>query len=257
MDHLVLKLVLTPLVIGAASLAGRRWGPGVGGWLVGLPLTSGPIAFFIALRDGVGFAGAAAAGTLAGTISQAAFSVAYGWLAARGGWGACVLAGSLAFAVSTAVLEQLPLRLAVVGPSVAAGLAVAIRLLPRDRAAAARADVPSPPWDLPARMVAATGVVLLLTATAPMLGAQLTGLLSPYPVYAATLAAFAHRLEGPAAARAVLRGLLMGLFAFTAFFWVLAVILERWGIGAGFAAATGVALAVHGAALWLIRRGVR
>ena len=133
-----------------------------------------------------------------------------------------VLAGSLAFAVSTAVLEQLPLRLAVVGPSVAAGLAVAIRLLPRDRAAAARADVPSPPWDLPARMVAATGVVLLLTATAPMLGAQLTGLLSPYPVYAATLAAFAHRLEGPAAARAVLRGLLMGLFAFTAFFWVLA-----------------------------------
>ena len=139
MDHLALKLVLTPLLIGAASLAGRRWGPGVGGWLVGLPLTSGPIAFFIALRDGVSFAGAAAVGILAGTISQAAFSVAYGWLAAR----------------------------------------------------------------------------------------------------------------------AVLRGLLMGLFAFTAFFWVLAVILEPWGVGAGFAAASGVALAVQGASLWLIRRGER
>ena len=49
-----------------------------------------------------------------------------------------------------------------------------------------------------------------MTATAPMLGAQLTGLLSPYPVYAATLAAFAHRLEGPAAARAVLRGGIVG-----------------------------------------------
>jgi hypothetical protein len=36
MDTLALKLVLTPTLIGAASLAGRRWGPAVSGWLVGL-----------------------------------------------------------------------------------------------------------------------------------------------------------------------------------------------------------------------------
>ena len=34
---LVLKLILTPLLIGLISLAERRWGTRVGGWLVGLP----------------------------------------------------------------------------------------------------------------------------------------------------------------------------------------------------------------------------
>jgi len=33
---LLLKLVLTPALIAAASLAGRRWGHAVSGWLVGL-----------------------------------------------------------------------------------------------------------------------------------------------------------------------------------------------------------------------------
>jgi len=47
MDSLVFKIVTSPLLIQVASLAGRRWGPAVGGWFVGLPLTSGPIAFFL------------------------------------------------------------------------------------------------------------------------------------------------------------------------------------------------------------------
>jgi hypothetical protein len=42
---LALKLVLTPVLVGAASLAGRRWGSAIGGWLIGIPFTSGPIAF--------------------------------------------------------------------------------------------------------------------------------------------------------------------------------------------------------------------
>jgi len=256
MDHLVLKLVLTPLLIGAATLAGRRWGPAVSGWLVGLPLTSAPIAFFLALQDGVAFAAAAAVGILGGTLSQAAFSLVYAGLAPRESWMTCVIAGSGAFALSTAILDSLPLRLALLGPSVTAGLGLAVVLLRPVRGAdVSRPDRPRPAWDLPARMGAATGVVLLLTAGAPLLGARLTGLLAPYPIYAATLAGFAHRLEGPTAARAVLRGLLLGLFAFAAFFWVLAVVLPHHGIVGGFAAATGAALAVHGASLRLVRRG--
>ena len=49
MDNLTLKLVATPALIGTATLVGRRWGQSIGGWLVGLPLTTGPVAFFIAL----------------------------------------------------------------------------------------------------------------------------------------------------------------------------------------------------------------
>src|SRR4029077_20326398 len=49
MDTLVLKVVATPLLILGARLASRRWGEIVGGWFVGLPLTSGPVCFFLAL----------------------------------------------------------------------------------------------------------------------------------------------------------------------------------------------------------------
>ena len=65
MEILALKLVLTPVLIGGAGLAGRRWGQGIGGWLVGLPFTAAPVAFFPALaalveRTGIAPAFAAA-----------------------------------------------------------------------------------------------------------------------------------------------------------------------------------------------------
>ncbi|MFI5277868.1 MAG: hypothetical protein ACHQ1E_11410, partial [Ktedonobacterales bacterium] len=84
MTTLVLKLTLTPILIGIASLAGRRWGPAISGWLVGLPLTSGPVIFLLALAHGASFAAAAATGTLAGTLSECVFCLAYGWIAWRG-----------------------------------------------------------------------------------------------------------------------------------------------------------------------------
>ena len=49
LEILVLKLVVTPLLIAAATLVARRWGPGVGGWLAGFPLTSAPVSVFFAL----------------------------------------------------------------------------------------------------------------------------------------------------------------------------------------------------------------
>src|SRR5688572_16984702 len=136
---------------------------------------------------------------------------------------------------------------------VAITLAGAIRLLPTTppiRAATQRL----PPWDLPARMILATAIVLLLTGVAPALGPHLTGLLSPFPVYAAILTIFAHRLEGAAAATAVLRGLLLGLFAFSLFFLSLAMLLEPAGLLVAFVVATAAALATQGVTLWLLRR---
>ena len=70
---LLLKLILTPLLIGMASVAGRRWGPVVSGWLIGLPLTSAPVALFLAFEQGTTFASRVAQGTLMGLFSQAAF----------------------------------------------------------------------------------------------------------------------------------------------------------------------------------------
>ncbi len=252
-DTLALKLVLTPALVGIASLAGRRWGPAVGGWLVGLPFTSAPVAFFLALSYGPAFAAAAAVGTLAGTISQTAFCLAYGWLAWRG-WPVAVLAGCLAFGFSTVALQHVSLSSAPLFLIVIAALFVALHLMPGRSETSSPAAEPPPGWDIPARMVVATAIVLLLTGIAPQLGPHLTGLLTPFPVYAAILTVFAHQLQGPVAAASVLRGLLLGLFAFAGFFQVLALLIESVGTGPAFAAAIGVALALQGVSLWALRR---
>ena len=255
MDTLVLKLVLTPALIGTASLAGRRWGPAVSGWLVGFPFTSAPVALFLAINEGAQFAATAAAGTMAGTISQAVFSVVYGWLARRLAWPFSVAGSCVAFALSTLALRHLALPLLPLFAVVVVALVVALRLMPVPGAGSRSAGGAAPRWDIAARMVVATAFVLLLTGIAGALGPKLTGLLSPFPLYAGILAAFGHRFHGPAAAIAVLRGLLLGLFAFAGFFLALSALIERAGVGAAFAAAIAVAVAMQAGALWALRRG--
>src|SRR6267378_1716062 len=121
--------------------------------------------------------------------------------------------------------------------------------------AGGRAQLPRPPsWDLPARMIVATALVLALTALAPFVGARMSGLLATYPLFGAVLAAFAHHLSGAAAAGRVLRGLLIGLFGFTGFFLLLALAIEPIGIAAAFTAATALALAIQGGSLRALRR---
>jgi hypothetical protein len=253
MDSLALKLILTPILVGGASLAGRRWGPTVSGWLIALPLTSGPIIFFLALSQGLAFAAATAGAVLAGALSPIAFCLTYGWLAARWGWPRALGAACLVFAIATALLRPLPLWWPLVFPAVIGVLALALRLMPPPAQSETDA-ASSPQWEIPARILVATTFVVLLTAGAPLLGPQLTGLLAPFPLFGGTLAVFAHQFHGPQSAVSVLRGLLHGLFAFAGFFVVLAALLERAGLAAAFGLAVAVALLIQAGSLWLMRR---
>jgi hypothetical protein len=253
MDTLALKLTVTPVLILAASLASRRWGEAVGGWFVGLPLTSGPVCFFLALDQGVGFAAAAGVGCLAGAAAEAGFCTAFGLVAPRSGWPPALAAASVAFFLGVAALDRAALPLWPLVGLVCLALTAALALLPR--LGEGGLSVPAVPrWDIPARIVVATVLVLAVTTVAPLLGPRLSGLFSTYPVFATVLAAFSHRARGPAAAIQVLRGLMTGLFAFTGFFAVLAVTLERLGIAGGFAAATAVALLIQTGSLVVLRR---
>jgi hypothetical protein len=248
-DTLVLKLVLAPLLIAAASLAGRRWGQAVSGWFVGLPLTSGPIALILALDYGASFAAAAALGSLLGAVAEAAFSVAYARGAVRWSWPVSTVAACLAFAGVAAALQHASIALVPLALGVFVALAVALAAMP----STSRAGVHEarPRWDLPARMIIATALVLLLTETAPMLGPRLAGVLATFPVYAAIMTVFAHR-TGAAPAIQVLRGLLLGLFAFGAFFVVLGATIERAGIALGFTFALLAALVVQTVSLGVV-----
>ena len=245
---LLLKLVLTPALIAVASLAGRRWGHAVSGWLVGLPLTSGPVAFFLAIERGPSFAADAALGSLAGAIAEAAFCLAYAFVAPRMAWPAALAAASVAFTLVAGALQQPPLSL---GPiALAAFVSLALTLFVMPNAVATAAPAPPARWDLPARMVIATVLVLAITEAAPMIGPRWSGMLATFPVYAAILTVFAHRAAAAPAVQ-VLRGLVWGLFGFAGFFVILGALIEPAGVGPAFVAASGGALALQALSLRL------
>jgi uncharacterized membrane protein (GlpM family) len=109
-------------------------------------------------------------------------------------------------------------------------------------------------WDIPSRILIGTTFILLITGSASFLGPRLTGLLTMIPLYVTILAIFAHRHQGPAAAAHVLRGLLYGMFAYAGFFITLGLLIEKAGIAVSFLAAIGVALAIQGSSLVILRR---
>lgn len=252
-ETLALKLFITPVLVGAASLAGRRWGSEVGGWLVGIPFTSAPVALFLALGPGLHFAAQASIGILAGTVSQAAFALVYSWLAKARAWPICLSGATIAFVAVTAALEPLNVSGLVTFLLAVVVLAVSLTVMPRRRL---RADGTArlPGWDIPVRMVVATTFVIALTGAATALGPRLAGLLAPFPLYATVLAVFTHRIEGGVSAIGVLRGLLLGLFAFAGFFLTVAWLLESNGLAVAFAAAIAVALALQALSLGVGRR---
>ena len=254
MNTLLLKLIITPALIGTASLAGRRWGHSISGWLVALPLTTGPITFFLALTHGTAFAATAAAGTLAGGFSQAAFVLCYARLAPHWKWLPTLVASILSFAVITAALQQLNIPLVLLYLCVFLAFTLAIRLLPNTTQPVVPSETLPARWDIPLRMLIATIFVVVITGLASDFGPRLTGLLSPFPIFTATLAAFAHHQNGLDATVNVLRGLLMGLFSFASFFFVLAVMLQPAGILPAFTVAILTVVVLQSISFWLLRR---
>ncbi len=247
------KLLLVPAFIGTLSLAGRRWGPAISGWLVGLPVVAGPIVLFLALEQGRTFASGAARGTLAGLTSLSAYALVYGRLSRRFDWVASLLGGWCAFFLCTFVLDQVPLPPLLLSFLAVSGIfLLVLRLLPT-------IDSPddvtgTPAWEIVARMAAGSALVAAITGVARTLGPQLSGLLTPFPVAATVFTVFTHRFQGGAAAARLLRGLVAGSFTLAVFFLVVAATLVPWGIAASFGAATAACLVVHAGSLLLIRR---
>ena len=244
---LVLKLILTPILIAAATLSGRRWGPGVSGWLIGLPLTSGPVSLILALQNGPPFAAAAAVGVLGGVASLCVFCLIYSLCAGRLGWTASSLLSVAAFFAAAFLWQLVDLPLWPTFALVVGVIAVVLVFMPRG-AAAAEPESPAA-WDLPARMVIAAVFVFGLTSAAAALGPQLSGLLSPFPIFGLILAAFAHRNQGAPAAARLLRGMVIGSFGFAVFFLVVSLAVTTVPVSWTFLLAAAAALAVNGISL--------
>jgi len=252
MNTFILKLVLAPLIIGSASWAGRKWGPAVSGWIVGLPLTSGPVLFFLALSEGKAFAANATLGVISGGISLVSYVLTYTWLANRSSWQMSIIGSLFIYLACTAILQNFTFPLIPIVIIVCLAILLALRLIPNDIIEGLGTQPGK--WDISSRVLIGTSFILLLTAIAPLIGPHLTGLLTTIPLYVSILTVFAHRDQGPAAGIHVLRGLLYGLFAFAGFFFTLNLLLEQGGIAIAFLSAIVIALTIQGTTLWLLHR---
>ena len=250
MNILVLKLILAPLIIGSASLAGRRWGAAVSGWLVGLPLTSGPVVFFLALSHDKAFVFDAIRGTLSGGFSLVAYTLTYAWISKRSNWAASILASTVVFAGMTMLMQNIVFPFIPLFFYILIAILTGLWLMPGH----IPIEITTPPgkWDIPARILIGTSFILLITGIAPCIGARLTGLMTTIPLYISILTIFAHRHQGHAGANSVLRGLILGLFSFTGFYLVLGLLIERSSLGLAFGAAILAALIVQGTSLLIL-----
>jgi uncharacterized membrane protein (GlpM family) len=248
---LALKLFLVPSLIGGITLAGRRWGPGVAGWLSAFPVLAAPILLFLALEQGISFAAAAARGTLLAVLAILVFGISYSWTAVRFPWKFSLVVAFGCYACAVVCLLLWKPSVVVAAPVVLLALVIAgfvFPVLPVGAASGFRSN------DLVWRMLAGAALVVFITQFSSRLGPFLSGLLAMFPVMLSVLAVFSHRDSGAASAIRLIQGAVLGYFAFAAFCLVLVLSLPTVGIGTSFGAALVCALVVQLASRRQIKR---
>jgi hypothetical protein len=244
---LLLKLVVAPVLVAAVTLAVRRWGPAVGGWLSGMPVVAGPVLVFFAVEQGTAFAARASHATLAGLIGTVAFTTVYALLSVRLPWAVCLPIGWLTFGAVAALLYVLEPALVVSLVSLFAATVAGRRILPRVEPQPRLAA--TPPGDLLLRLLATATLVVVLTAVADQLGPLLSGLINAFPVLTTVITAFTHAQRGSAATIAFVHGFLRAIIGFGSFCFVLALTVDRLGLAAGLTCALAAQVAVSGLTL--------
>ena len=236
-----LKLIVTPLLMWAVSLAARRWGGLLGGLLSGLPITSALVMVFLCLEQGNGFVLSAVPGALAGLAAVQATYLCYLYATRRWGVAASIglsLVAYLALASLLARLGHLTLSIAVTLLLVVS----LIRATAREHSSAALPRLRPRIWEIPLRMGAATALLVSTTGFATWLGPAASGMLAPIPVIAWPLVVFSHLQGGRSSMAGMTRGNAIGAIGVIAFYLSLAATLTSLGIAAAFALAVSLAV---------------
>ena len=240
---IALKLLLVPAFLLLVSLAGKRWGPSVAGWLAGLPIVAGPILFFLAVEYGEVFASNASSAALSAVLSSVAFSTAYAHAAQRLRWSSSLMLALLAWCIAAFFLSQLPSNIWLSLIIALVTLITAPRLFPSIQAQLNNHIVTFP--ELYCRMLAGAALTIAVTVTADKTGHNWSGLLSVFPILGIVLAVFSHHTQGPAFVSVLLRSMVTGLYSFTAFCFALSFGLPHFGIVIAFSIAVFMAVVVQ------------
>ena len=245
----LLKLILTPTLIASATLIARRWGPVVAGWIIGLPLTSGPVSLFLALESGPEFAAKAMLSTLLGLLANMLCCLVYACMASRFTWPLSTLVALCVNVIGIVVASGFVLPL---WGGVALDCAfIFFALAVIKKTDAKPVAVKAPQWDLPLRMVVATGIVLLVTALAQSLGPGWSGILSTLPVFTTIMLVFSHKAGCGEIARQFVRGIIIGSFSFIAFCVVVNLTLPILSIPVVYILASLTSVVVNGTVMAL------
>ena len=223
-----------------ASLAARRWGHAVSGYLGGFPMIGGPITLYLAIDHGPEFAARSALVTMAAVAGQSAHMLAFSFAGRATGALPGLLAGWAAFAAVSAGVGLLPLTLVWALAIAIAGLAAMARFLPHPRGAPALPAIP--PFELWLRLACALALAAAILFGAAALGPTLSGILLSMPVTGSIMPPFTLSLYGADALARLQRGFITGLTGFIAFFLVVSVAVVPLGTAASFTLAAAAAV---------------
>jgi hypothetical protein len=240
---LTLKLLLVPAFLLLVSLAGKRWGPSVAGWLAGLPVVAGPILFFLAVERGDGFASNAASAALSAVLASVAFGVTYAHAAQRMSWAPSLLLALPAWGTTAFALSLLPSSASLSFLISFITLVAAPLLFPATPALSNTYVISA--TELCCRMLAGAVLTVVVTVAADSLGSNWSGLLAVFPVLGIVLAVFSHRTQGSVFVAALLRAMATGLYSFASFCFALSLALPHIGVPAAFAIAVALAVVVQ------------
>ena len=255
MLKLALTLLVAPALVGAATLAARRWGARLGGLVSAFPAIAFAVLLIDAHERGAEFAARAASATLLGLVTLSVFLVVFGRVAERAGPGRSLVAGWVAVGGVAACIGGVEFGPAACLAIAAVSLAAAYFALPKTNhrrprphrpcATSCRCAWPPPPASSPPS-----------SAAAAELGPHVGGILTALPVLASVLAVFTLAQHGEPALQDLLRGMVTGMAAFVVFCALVAALVQPAGTATAFAAAVLGALAAQAAAAWTTARGI-
>ncbi len=222
---LLLKLTIAPLLLLLINYAQKRLGSFVSGIIPGLPITSGPISYFIALEQGKLFASNSAVASLYGMSGIGLFCFCYAAMLTKYSVIKALFAALMLWCLFSVFTLVLPINIAlacVISLSVLFTLACAsskLQFAPDVKPFTAA-------WELPVKMLLVTSFIVLVTFISANIGAMWSGLLSTFPVILAVMGCIAHASDKKFSAYKVLNGGIIGSLGGCIFFAVIALALK-------------------------------
>jgi hypothetical protein len=244
MVFFLFRILLAPLAVVAGSLAQRRFGHAVSGLIVGLPLTSLPLLWLVALQHGTAFASSMTGALLVGSIAEAVVLWLYARLTIHLSPSLALIGALGAFALAAEAVNLLKLSALLAGLVTGVGFAVALRWWPVTSSNMASTQGRSRLW---LRVILSAVFTLVLVSLAGRLGPVLAGLVDALPAMSLMMAFMTHQDHGSGASSRFLHGVTRGSFSYLAAMIVLAELLHTGNLLLAFAAALGAALVVQGA----------